>query len=150
MAAFVDMATEFGQRVARRLRDDPVIWLVTVGPDGAPAPSPVWFHWDGHSVLIYSQPETPKLRNIRLNPRVALHFDTEDRTDRGGHDGENVVIISGRAQVDPDSPPGDQHAGFISKYVESGRCAAWGVSIQELAREFSVAIRILPTGLRGS
>jgi PPOX class probable F420-dependent enzyme len=146
----IDSATEFGQRVARRLRDDPVIWLVTVRPDGAPVPSPVWFHWDGRRVLIYSQPDTPKLRNIRSNPQVALHFDSEDRTGRGGHDGENIVIIFGSAQVDRDAPPGEKHAGFIAKYLDSGRCAAWGVAFEELAREFSVAIRINPTRLRGS
>jgi PPOX class probable F420-dependent enzyme len=146
----IDTATEFGQRVANRLRDDPVIWLITVRPDGAPVPSPVWFHWDGHSFLIYSQPDTPKLRNISSNRHVALHLDSEDRTGRGGHDGENIVIISGLAQVDPDAPPGEKHAGFIEKYLDSGRCAAWGLAFADLAREFSVAIRVNPTRLRGS
>ncbi|MDQ6712638.1 MAG: pyridoxamine 5'-phosphate oxidase family protein, partial [Candidatus Dormibacteraeota bacterium] len=42
-----------------------------VRPDGIPIPSPVWFHWDGHSFLIYSQPDTPKLRDISSNPQAA-------------------------------------------------------------------------------
>ena len=34
---------EFGQRAAERLRTEEVIWLTTVGNDGMPQPSPVWF-----------------------------------------------------------------------------------------------------------
>jgi len=33
----------------------------------------VWFLWNDGSILLYSQPDTPKLRNIAANPRVALH-----------------------------------------------------------------------------
>jgi PPOX class probable F420-dependent enzyme len=139
---FVDTTTEFGQRVEKRLRNDPVIWLVTVGQDGRPIPSPVWFHWDGVIFLIYSQPGTLKLRNIKSNPHVALHFDSEDRTGRGGHDGENIVIVSGTAQIDPHAELGETNQAFIAKYRDTGRCDAWGVSYEELAREFSVAIRI--------
>jgi predicted pyridoxine 5'-phosphate oxidase superfamily flavin-nucleotide-binding protein len=29
------------------LRDDPVVWLSSVQPDGRPHVVPVWFHWDG-------------------------------------------------------------------------------------------------------
>jgi hypothetical protein len=36
-----DPATPFGQRVRRRLQNDTVIWIVTVGADGRPQPNPV-------------------------------------------------------------------------------------------------------------
>jgi PPOX class probable F420-dependent enzyme len=145
----IDIDSEFGRRVEKRLREDPIIWLVTVAGDGTPVPSPVWFHWDGSNVLIYSQPNTPKLRNIERNPRVALHFDSVDRTDQGGHDGENIVVVSGTATIDSTAPGGDQHPGFIAKYAESGRCDAWSTSLAELARDFSVAIRVTPMRIRG-
>ncbi len=70
----IDTNTEFGRRVAQRLSDDDLLWLTTVSRDGTPQPSLIWFHWDGETVLIYSQPDTPKLRNIAENPRVSLHF----------------------------------------------------------------------------
>jgi PPOX class probable F420-dependent enzyme len=55
----IDESTEFGQRVARRMREDSAIWLTTVAPDGTPQPTPVWFVWDGTgSVLMYSQAGT--------------------------------------------------------------------------------------------
>jgi hypothetical protein len=36
-----DPATPFGERVARRLREEAVIWLTTMGADGTPQPNPV-------------------------------------------------------------------------------------------------------------
>ena len=73
----IDTTTERGARVAARLRDELVAWLVTVKPDGTPVPTPVWFWWDGETVLVYSQPGKPKLRNIAANPRVALALRTD-------------------------------------------------------------------------
>ena len=54
---FPDPSTPFGQRVQRRLRDEQVIWLTTVGADGTPQPNPVWFLVDGTTVVVYNRPE---------------------------------------------------------------------------------------------
>jgi hypothetical protein len=59
----IDTGSQFGARAARRLKDELIYWLVTVGPDGAPQPSPVWALWDGATLLIYSRPDTPKLQH---------------------------------------------------------------------------------------
>ncbi len=40
----IDTTTDFGKRLQERLRDEEIVWLVTVSPDGVPQPSPVWFH----------------------------------------------------------------------------------------------------------
>jgi PPOX class probable F420-dependent enzyme len=46
--------------------------LVTLGPDGAPQASPVWFlHADG-DVLISTTTDRQKYRNLRRDPRVAF------------------------------------------------------------------------------
>jgi PPOX class probable F420-dependent enzyme len=68
----IDTTTAFGARVARRLEDERIIWLVTVDPQQTPQPLPVWYWWDGHRFLMYSQPDTFKLRNIAHNPRVGI------------------------------------------------------------------------------
>jgi hypothetical protein len=39
----IDAGTEFGARVARRLREEMVVWLTTVTPAGAPLPRPVGY-----------------------------------------------------------------------------------------------------------
>ena len=77
----LDTTTEWGRLVERRLREEEVIWLTTVRRDGQPQPIPVWFLWDGETILIYSRPDQQKVRNIRHNPKVSLHFNTDEYGD---------------------------------------------------------------------
>src|SRR6266508_6231239 len=107
----IDLSSDFGARVARRLRDEEIIWLTTTGADGAPHPNPVWFLWTGETVLIFSEPNKPKLRNIARNPRVALNFNTDDH-------GGSVAVISGTAALNPSSPTDAERDAFLSKYAE--------------------------------
>ena len=97
----IDTSSEFGARVARRLNDEPIGWLTTAAADGTPQPSPIWFLWDGETALIYSQPNTPKLRHIAANPRVSLHLDGDGR-------GGDIVILTGEARIDTSTPPADE------------------------------------------
>jgi len=136
----IDRESEFGQRVLRRLEQEEVVWLTTCHPDGTPQPSPVWFHWDGESVLIYSQPDTPKLRNIAANPRVALNFNA---TSTGG----DVVVLTGTAEVAADGPPSTDVPAYTEKY-RSG-IAGLGSDPDAFAAEYAVPIRVTPTRLRG-
>ena len=135
----IDPSTEFGARVARRLDQEQIIWLTTVRRDGTPQPVPLWFLWDGESFLIYSQPNTPKVRNIGHNPTVALQFNC----DRHGND---VVVFTGAARIVDDAPPVDQVPAFVAKYRED---MAPGKEAENMARDYTVAIRVTPTKLRG-
>jgi PPOX class probable F420-dependent enzyme len=136
----IDTSTDFGARATRHLEDDRIVWLATAGPDGTPQPSPVWFLWDGDTVLIYSQPSTPKLRNIAQRPRVSLHFNC---TASGG----DVVILTGDASVDTGAPPVIANAGYRDKYADGIR--AIGMTPETFGQAYSVPIRIRPTSLRG-
>ena len=70
----IDTSTPFGERADRRLRDEKLAWLTTTSADCTPQPVPVWFLWDRPaSFLIYSRPDTAKLRNIAERPRVHRH-----------------------------------------------------------------------------
>ena len=136
----IDLTTEFGTRVARRLDEDIIIWLTTVRADGTPQPSPVWFLWADQAFLIYSQPNTPKLRNIQRNPKVALNFDSNGQ-------GGNIVVFTGEANIDPSAPPGNEVAAYLEKYREE--IARLQMTPERFAQSYSVAIRVTPTGLRG-
>jgi len=137
-----DTTTDFGRRVERRLRDEHLVWLTTVRADGLPQPSPVWFLWDGETVLIYSQPGKPKLANIERNPKVSLHFDGDGR-------GGNVVVIAGEARVAPDLPPAHQVPAFAEKYHAAGFFKRVGMDPAGFARRYSVPVQVRPTGFRG-
>ena len=136
----LDPSTEFGRRVSDQLKSELVIWLTTVGPDNTPQPRPVWFLWDGTSALIYSQPSTHKLRHIARVPRASLNFST----DAEGHE---VAVLTGEAHVDVDAPPADRHPEYIAKYRKA--IADLGMTPAEFAREYSTAIRVTPTRVRG-
>ena len=136
----LDTSTEFGARVERRLRDEIVIWLTTVRADSTPEPVPVWFLWDGESFLVYSRPNTPKLRNIARNPKVALNFDGDGR-------GDDIVVFTGEARIATDQPPADQVPAYVAKYQE--RIRRIGPTPERFAQDYSVPIRVTPTRLRG-
>ena len=135
-----DPSTDFGARVARRLREEETMWLTTVRVDGTPQPTLIWFLWENESLLIYSKPNQQKLRNIDRNPRVALNFDSNGR-------GGDMIIITGEAQIVTDAPPANQHAAYLEKYRHA--IARIGMDPESFAQEYSAAIRVAPTRLRG-
>jgi PPOX class probable F420-dependent enzyme len=139
-SALPSAETEFGRRVAARLRDEHLIWLTTVATDGTPQPNPVWFYWDGESFLIYSLNEAARLEHIRRNPRVALHFD-------GNGHGGNIVIFTGDARISADDPPADQLDVYCEKYRDF-IARSFGTPA-EFAARYSVPVRIVPTRVRG-
>ena len=136
----IDQDTAFGARAARRLRDEVVIWMTTITPDGAPLPRPVWFIWDGdESAVMYSRP-SPRVGNLALNPRVTLHFD-------GDGEGGDIIVVSGTAAVDPELPPADQSPEYLEKYRE--HIGHIGMTPDTFAAAYSVPVRIRFTRLDG-
>jgi PPOX class probable F420-dependent enzyme len=136
----IDQHTEFGARAARRLRDEVVIWMTTVTPDGSPLPRPVWFLWDGDSsAVMYSRP-SPRVRNLESNPRVTLNFD-------GDGEGSDIIVFSGTAAVEPELPPADRWPEYLAKYDE--HIASIGMTPESFARAYSVPVRIRFTRVDG-
>ena len=136
----LDMNSEFGRRVARRLAEERIIWLTTISAGGVPQPRPVWFWWDGDTFLIYSKPNTYKLHHIAVNPKVSLNLD-------GDGLGGNIVIFTGEASLAEDAPPANEVAAYVDKY-QAG-FARIQVTAQEFAETYSVALRVKPISLRG-
>ena len=66
------LASEDGAWAREHLATDVVAWLTTVAADGTPQSSPISFLWDGPTIFFYSQPDTPKLRNLARSPRVSF------------------------------------------------------------------------------
>ena len=136
----LDLSTEFGQRVQRRLSKEWIIWLTTISSNLIPQPRPVWFLWDGESFLIYSRRGTFKEAHIQNNPRVSLHFDSDGR-------GGDIVVFTGEAELDKTAPPADQIREYVAKYSDGFKRI--GMSKEEFAQTYSIAIRVLPDKVRG-
>lgn len=136
----LDTSTDLGARVARRLVQEQVIWLTTVREDGRPEPSPVWFLWDGETFLIYSRPNTLKLRNIAVRPHVSLSFNS---TETGG----DVVVFAGEARIAEGAPPATDVPAYLEKYGQG--IANIGMTPEGFAAAYSVPIRVTPSKVRG-
>lgn len=134
----IDLTTKLGARASKRLQEDYVIWLTTVTPDGTPQPNPVWFYWDGKSLLVYSQPAAHKVGNITRNPRVSLNFQSDD-------EGGDIIVLTGNASID--KKPLQHDSRYIEKYRE--HIPKIGLTPESLATSYSTLIRVSPTRLRG-
>ena len=137
----VDVGTEFGARATRRLREDGIAWLITVAADGTPQPNPVWFIWNGESALIYSVPGQAKVKNIERNPKVALHLDSQNS-------GDDIVILTGKAEIDSTAPPLDRNDAYVGKYRDDIERIGFA-NAADMTRKYSVPIRFTPERVRG-
>ena len=112
MELLAGLSEQRRERVESRLRTNLMAWLTTVSPDGRPDTVPVWFLFrDDGSFLVYSQPGKPKLRNLDVNPHVALGLDVTDI-------GRDIIRIEGTAVRASDHPRADQVPEYAAKYTE--------------------------------
>ncbi len=123
-------------RVSRLLETEPVVWLSTVRPDGLPHLVPIWFSWDGETVLIASKPHARKVANLRLNPRVMLALgEPEEDFDVGLLEGVAEILDAPASEALP--------AEHLRKYRDE--MAAIGLDRDEFLATYSLVIRIRPT-----
>src|SRR4029078_7003395 len=93
-------STAAALRVERFLETEPVIWLSSIRPDGAPHLVPTWFAWGGERIFIGSKPHAKKVRTLAHDPRAMVALgDAEDDFDVG--------LLEARAEVTvgDDDPP---------------------------------------------
>lgn len=119
------------RHVRARLKNEKVIWFVTSGRNGRPQAVPVWFHWDGDSLFVMSQ-DGVKVRNIRQNPYVQLHLNSDEA-------GDDVVRISGRATILKSRPPGRARA-YLRKYRQDIRDL--GGTVEGFEKRYRFPVRV--------
>ncbi|MBI2973447.1 MAG: TIGR03667 family PPOX class F420-dependent oxidoreductase [Armatimonadetes bacterium] len=137
----LDFKSGFGRQVNRRLRKERIIWLTTVDSHNTPQPRPVWFHWDGQTVLIFSERNKAKLRHIAQNPRVALSFNTDE-------DGDEVGVLIGDAVILEEPPPAARVKTYLRKYKEGIKDI--DMTVPQFRESFAVPIFVTPKAMRGS
>ena len=130
------MSVVLQPHVEERLRSDEMVWLTTVRPDGRPHNIPVWFLWESATILIFSKPNSQKIRNLRQNQSVTLALDD---TKKG------VVILEGTAEL---LGRGDGSAA-LQAYGENYRegLGRIGVTVEAFTTLYSQPIRVTPVRL---
>jgi PPOX class probable F420-dependent enzyme len=121
-------------RTRRFLTDEPVIWLSTVREDGLPHLVPVWFWWDGATVLVFSKPHAVKVRALRANPRAMIALGEPD-------DDFDVAMVEARAELLDETPTVPE--AFFAKYRD--KLAAGMLDRETFRATYTQAIRFTPT-----
>jgi PPOX class probable F420-dependent enzyme len=138
----LDWNTKFGRLVKKLLKSEYFLWLTTVDSTGTPQPRPVWFIVEDDTILIFSQAKAHKVKHIQKNPNVSLHFNTADAKGE-----KRIVIVTGTASIDRNASSANKTRAYMRKY-KSG-IGELNATPEQFANEYSIAIRITPTNLRG-
>lgn len=132
----LDLHNKRDAHIDQRLRSEPIIWFSTVKPDGRPHLVPVWFLWDGSTMLIFSQPDNQKIRNLRHNPAVMLALEAANQ-------GEDIVMFEGTAALVDEPGLKATLAAYAQKY--DALLKRMGTDAAQMAASYSQAIRVTPT-----
>ena len=136
-----DNRKKLESKAKRLAKQEYVIWLTTVDSTGTPQPRPVWFIWDKDSFLIFSQPSAHKVAHIKKNPFVSLHFNTDKTGD------QDVIVYVGTATIDKSVKPAQKIPAYFRKYKTGIK--EIGMTPEKFGEEYSTAIRVKPSSLRG-
>jgi PPOX class probable F420-dependent enzyme len=125
------MTTELSQEVVDRLTGDNYAWLTTVAKSGQPVPKLVWFFFDGTDIVVYTMPNSAKVRHIRSHPRVSLNLDSNGN-------GGGIIVVGGLATVDHEDADPRDDAPYWAKYA----AAAAQFGLTEAMGGYNLRLRI--------
>ncbi len=80
------------EEMAELLAGDHLAVISTIGPDGYPQSTPVWYLPDGDAVGIVADADSVKVRNIQRNPKISITIASEARPYR-------YVVFKGDAEL---------------------------------------------------
>ncbi|MGH2721042.1 MAG: PPOX class F420-dependent oxidoreductase [Actinomycetota bacterium] len=86
--------------------------LATVGADGAPQVTPMWFGWDGDDLLFSTLKTRRKYTNARRDPRVTVSITDPDNPYR-------YLQVTGEAILE-DDVSAELVAQLVQKYLGDG------------------------------
>ena len=118
-----------------------IIWFTTTSRNLSPQPRPVWFIWHDDHFLIYSQPNTNKIRHIQERPNVSLNFNSDREADN------DVVFLKGVARIAPEIAPANELPAYTKKYAEG--FTSIGMTAEEFAKSYSTPILVNVSELEG-
>ena len=139
MAWMPAAGSDLGGRLRRRLEQDRVAWLTTIGADGTPQPNPVWFIVEGDELLVWNAVRAHRLDHIRSRPRVALNFNS---TRTGG----DILVITGEARFDESAPLPHEVPAYVDKYGAEMKSISG--SLEAFSKAYPHLLRIRPDRVR--
>ncbi|MGN6205082.1 pyridoxamine 5'-phosphate oxidase family protein [Humibacter sp.] len=137
----LDPADERHAKAIARLRAERIGWLGTIGRDGYPHAVPVWFLWHDDAIIVFNQPGSAKVKNLRENPRAFFHLEA-------GADTAQVHVLQGDAEVS-DTPAKDWATTLTTPFLEKYALDLQylGQTLEELWSGYSVVTILRPRRL---
>jgi len=103
--------------------------------DGTPRVVPIWFHWNGHEVVMGTPPKAPKLKSLAKNPKVAITIDDNNFPHK-------VLMIRGSARLETVAGIVPEYAAAAERYFGAEQGRAW---VKQLGGTTSSMVRIAIT-----
>ena len=102
--------------------------------DGTPRVVPIWFHWDGSSLVFASFANAPKVKAIGTGDSLAATIDTNDFPHR-------VLLVRGSATVDRVDGVVPEYAVAAKRYFGEEQGEAWIANLPAGASMVRIALR---------
>ena len=116
-AEFETIEPEFASRVRVLLTRRKHLTMATLRRDGSPRISGTEIEFDGSDLVIGSMPNAVKAKDLRRDPRVAIHGPTEDPPGSQQEAWPGEGKIAGRAVTMEFEGPGDRFRIDIQQVV---------------------------------
>jgi hypothetical protein len=104
--------------------------------DGTPRVVPIWFHWDGETIVLGSPPNAPKVNVLPNNSKVAL---TIDRDEFPYH----ALLIRGTAHVETVEGVTLEYEACAERYFGEEQGREWVENVRQMSPQMT-RIRVKP------
>lgn len=110
--------------------------LAYIATDGTPRVVPIWFHWNGHEIVMASPPKAPKLKALAKNPKVSLTIDENGFPPK-------VLLIRGTVHLEPVEGIVPEYEACAHRYFDETLAQAWLTKLRGMVSSM-VRIRVTP------
>jgi hypothetical protein len=126
-----ELAEILGRDYSQQLLQSAIARVAYTGLDGAPRVIPIGFLWTDGTIKLYTVPNSPKVKALQADPRVAITIDTAGMPPR-------VLLIRGAATLETVD-------GVPDGYIEASRIgippemmADWEAGVRALYERMTV------------
>src|SRR5215218_1591505 len=98
--------------------------------DGTPRVIPIWFHWDGETIVLGTPPNAPKVDVLPTNSKVAL---TIDRDEWPYH----ALLVRGTADVETVVGVTPEYAACAERYFGEEQGREWIEGVRQMSSQMT-------------
>lgn len=128
------MADYDAERLEEFLRPPRIAVVATVGRDGTPQITPVWYGYEDGRLIVAANEDSAKVRNLRRDPRLSVCVYEGER-------GAEYAALYGRADVDTGDGVWPRVRAIVERYEKPEDVEEY---MRELMSERFAIITLVP------